>query len=776
MSAARSRRITSSSFCSLKRLASEVNRDIDRDEGEDTAPPLVKMLIGFTNTMLPDAPKPSIKTSFIDHKTDLPSDEDDLISPSEFFTPREFEMADHRVHGRFDGSGAFRGDIYVYGNQIEEHVVPFQGTAKETRCGPFKFDLAYVQGSQKDSSLEPEAFASISKKLSKVGGMYIYRNGIRVLPYGNSDFDFLDIERRRTLSAGRYFFSHRRMFGVISLNDLDNPNLREKAGREGFQENLAYRQLRDILKNFFVQLAADFFRETSPSEVWRLGREEQQRRETVRKQRLQETRKKLNDFRSALEKAFKALDANEPKRKVESLLSGLEAELSSSEANLFSELESERFIRAERKARQELSRIRNLYSVTAPEGVGLTQDLRRDWDAYRKAFEVLDGSVFEEAAVAISETVSRAAQREKVTVNLRERVRSVLGDRLLEYRTRLDSLTNEADRGMEEARREFSSAKVKSLEPASRAVASIEKMVDELDDSGLGEESVEMIQRRLDTDVDKRVAEAEGELRALIGQVSAITRTFSIVDTGVIEEAAALEEELLALQDQIDTNLELAQLGMAVQVINHEFRAAIRTIRRRLRDLKAWADVNPDIRQLYTDLRTSFDHLDGYLTLFTPLDRRLYRTTVDIEGAEISKFLRDLFDERLKAGKVTLKATEVFRRHIIHGYPSTFYPVFINLVDNSLFWLEGLRGERRITLDADCDALLVGDNGPGIPERDLPYIFERGFTRKPGGRGMGLYISKSVLSSAGYELTAVSRDDGALFQIRPKENSDGEMD
>ncbi len=37
----------------------------------------------------------------------------------------------------------------------------------------------------------------MSGKTDKVGGLYIYRDGIRVLPYGNSDVDWLDIEKKK---------------------------------------------------------------------------------------------------------------------------------------------------------------------------------------------------------------------------------------------------------------------------------------------------------------------------------------------------------------------------------------------------------------------------------------------------------------------------------------------------------------------------------------------------------------------------------------------------
>lgn len=121
--------------------------------------------------------------------------------------------------------------------------------------------MAYLQGELKSSRVDVENYARIKAKGDKFGGLYIYRDNIRVLPYGDSDYDFLDIEKNRSKRASTYFFSYRRMFGAIEIADREHSGLVEKAGREGFIENKAYRQLQAILKNFFVQLAADFFSE-----------------------------------------------------------------------------------------------------------------------------------------------------------------------------------------------------------------------------------------------------------------------------------------------------------------------------------------------------------------------------------------------------------------------------------------------------------------------------------------------------------------------------------
>ena len=131
----------------------------------------------------------------------------------------------------------------------------------KTACGPFTIDFAYVQGLARESRMPRDRWAELITKLDRMGGLYIYRNGIRILPYGNTDYDFLHIEERRNLGAGYYFFSYRRMFGAIELPSGSSRQLIEKAGREGFRENRAYRDFRAILENFLVQLAADYFRD-----------------------------------------------------------------------------------------------------------------------------------------------------------------------------------------------------------------------------------------------------------------------------------------------------------------------------------------------------------------------------------------------------------------------------------------------------------------------------------------------------------------------------------
>ena len=206
--------------------------DIDGIGDGATAPSLVKMLIGFTNTMTPDFSAPVIKATFRDHKG--PGLVEDLIEEQQFFTPEEFESADHHLRGEFDEFGQFRGTVAIYGQEPVDHIVPWRGArGRMTMCGPFRFNVAVVQGQGRNSRLPGEEWARIVGKLNRIGGLYIYKDGIRVLPYGNNDYDFLDIEKNRTKSAGYYYFSFRRIFGAVEIDQTRNANLVEKAGKRG---------------------------------------------------------------------------------------------------------------------------------------------------------------------------------------------------------------------------------------------------------------------------------------------------------------------------------------------------------------------------------------------------------------------------------------------------------------------------------------------------------------------------------------------------------------
>lgn len=751
---------------------------IGGDQSGNKVSPLTKMLIGFTNTMTPETKDPSITASFRDHKTDDIYDE--LIGDSDFFTPEEFQMADHHFNGVFDEYGQFKGTVKVYGDEASEHVIPWNGAkGRKTSCGSFKINAAYIQGALSQTKLSPDEHALIMRKLEKLGGIYIYKDGIRILPYGDSDFDFLDIERRRTYSAAYYFFSYRRMFGVIEISRENNPNLIEKAGREGFIENKAYRQFKEIGQNFFLQLAADFFREGGgpKSETWNTARKELVRLHVAKKEREKKATTKKNKLIEDLERFFQQIQQGEPQREIQLLSDTLERELKvASEIKNPDEL-SQAFLNAESVARKKLDNLREKYKVVRSKGFAMGK-VRVDWEAYLKEVETLEVFLFTTAYERIEEIARNAENEYNFSVDRRRRLEQALNEIIEDTRKTTSSETRETRASLNEVSNKVIALTKEIIVEMEDDVKEVMSEFAKIDISEMDDADLVLERSKLESKIISETERNKEILESIQAQLDNITwtqdETGDIITSADITEA--IEEELISLRERADQDLELSQLGLAIGVIHHEFSGTVKSIRKSIRELKAWADLNENLSPLYKDIRANFEHLDGYLTLFTPLNRRLYRKEVEITGNEIKKFIEDIFSERIRRHDIDLESSSAFLKKSIIGYPSTFYPVFVNIVDNAIFWLKDHPLPRKIVLDADEMGFSISNNGPEISSRDYEIIFEQGFTRKPNGRGFGLHISKEVLSKIDYWICVVSPqlEKGVTFRIEPIQNQNFE--
>ena len=735
---------------------------------------LQKTLMGFANTMTPDRPEPSIRTAFRDHRS--PDLSESVIGPEEFFTPEELHDADHHIQGNFDDYGQFAGTVSVYGGEPQRHVIAWlEAKGRKTACGPFTIDFAYLQGAARESRMARDRWGQLIEKLESMGGLYIYRNGIRILPYGNTDYDFLNIEERRNLGAGYYFFSYRRMFGAIELPIDSSRQLIEKAGREGFRENRAYRQFRAILENFLIQLAADYFREEAAlGAVYRQTKSDLDRQVRARARQAQQSRQRRLAFEKALEGRAARIAGDEPTETADGAIDRLHTELRAAALLSDPDTRLQAILQAEAAARNELSDLRDELRIPQPRGFALSRALRRDFAVYKDEFARLEEDVIRTALVGVDEDIAAATYGMDVS-------RRVRFDAAAEEARRVARQAVTTSRRNSEEQLRLTSELISNA--VHEAIADLESELNEIaqrvqrtDLETLHDAEIVQLRINLDSEIEAIASDKQEQLDAIARQLEAIT--VSPDDSGdmitQVDIMGAVEEELLALQERAEADLELTQLGMAIEIIDHEFQASIRSIRSNLRRFRAWADVNEQLSDVYNGIRTSFEHLDSYLTLFTPLHRRLYRSEIEIQGSDISKFLLDLFEERLRRHQIEATATRAFRRHLFVGYPSTFYPVFVNLMDNGIFWLRDQPPPRTIRLDVEDGTMIVADNGPGVPLRDREAIFELGFTRKPGGRGLGLYISRDVLARSGYELTVgeASEGTGVAFMITPKNSDD----
>lgn len=94
-----------------------------------------------------------------------------------------------------------------------------------------------------------------------------------------------------------------------------------------------------------------------------------------------------------------------------------------------------------------------------------------------------------------------------------------------------------------------------------------------------------------------------------------------------------------------------------------------------------------------------------------------------------------------------------------------------NLLENAFDAVSGTNlPEVGLSLDYSSEQMqlkgCVQDNGPGIPERDAPFIFHKGYSTKGENRGFGLYLAKQSLDKAGGTIGwQHRRNTGTIFSV-----------
>jgi signal transduction histidine kinase len=152
--------------------------------------------------------------------------------------------------------------------------------------------------------------------------------------------------------------------------------------------------------------------------------------------------------------------------------------------------------------------------------------------------------------------------------------------------------------------------------------------------------------------------------------------------------------------------------------------------------------------------------------------RRLIDELLDISRLEIGRLhlhrqMVDLSDlVATVVGKVSMEYPELevavaFAAGVprVYADPDKLTQVLTNLVENACKYAS----PAGLTITADVDgpdvAVAVADKGEGIPEQDLPKVFDKFFRRdqgRPTGSGLGLWISRGLVQAHGGRLTASS--------------------
>ena len=282
-------------------------------------------------------------------------------------------------------------------------------------------------------------------------------------------------------------------------------------------------------------------------------------------------------------------------------------------------------------------------------------------------------------------------------------------------------------------------------------------------------------------DADARVGEVETEdelgvvaahfdqlLDCLQAQAESLKRWGDSLDAKVAERTAELEQavaDLRAAQSQLVMNEKMAAIGQLTAGVAHEINNPIAVIQGNLDVLRdilgpAAAPVAPEIRLIHEQVHRIRLIVTKLLQFARPQDYVGY-----LEPVAPAPLIQDslvLVGHLLKKGNIAIEQHLDSTRNVLCNR-NELQQVLINLMVNAI---QAMPDGGVLTLAAeDWDEadmpiglrLAVTDSGPGVSDEDRERLFKPFFTAgKPGGTGLGLWVSQSLVERYGGKITVDS--------------------
>ncbi|MCF7754356.1 HAMP domain-containing histidine kinase [Paenibacillus xylanexedens] len=254
------------------------------------------------------------------------------------------------------------------------------------------------------------------------------------------------------------------------------------------------------------------------------------------------------------------------------------------------------------------------------------------------------------------------------------------------------------------------------------------------------------------------------------------------------DEVGQLSEAFESMRNQLQLSYALRQQDEVnrkelISNISHDLRTPITNIKGYIEGIRDGVANTPDKMESYVNIihskAVSMDKLVDELFLYSKLD--LNQEPFLFKTVDLADFLEDSIEELrydLEDKGVALEwNNQVSGPAMAAVDPEKLKRTVVNVVDNALKYMENEHKRFEITLQADEKwiTMTFKDNGKGIPEEALPYIFERFYRAEQsrnsstGGSGLGLAIARQIIDEHGGFIWAESQpNDGTSIYIKLK--------
>ena len=538
------------------------------------------------------------------------------------------------------------------------------------------------------------------------------------------------------------------MFGFIDISRNKNQKLKDKAGREGFINNQAYREFKADLEAFFQNLAKQFFGTNAKSDLKEKQQADLKKQADAEKKEKEREKEERRNFTKQLNQYPKKLDILQ--QQIEEFTARLNDLISKSNV-VYEEIRT--ILNEIEKSKNKI----NSLILTKPTRFKLTENQAKKLFNYSNRIEVFYKKTYSSAQKVIEQARNELKEQELLDEykNLGEYYQNLTKEKFEEYSRLLensikqlnDKLNSEKDYYQIELDKQY-----KNFYPDKIDKGTIKKSL-----------------KYLEKYINKLQLEIEEKIPPLFNYLNRLSFN---VDEDLLTGYYKIKFE--EIEKQWQETKELAQLGIAVEIIDHQFNALYSQLANTINKFQlTLSEDNSDLK-LYKELKTAFEHLESKYKLLSPLYRTTGKTKTKFTGEHISDYIRRFFSEQFKDNSISLETTSDFDNFSIITFESILLPVFINIIHNAIYWLTPV-DNRRIMVDVKDSEILIMNSGAKIEDFYLTKIFNLFYSKRPNGRGIGLYLAKENLNSIGLDIfasndQAYNKLDGACFIIRELKN------
>ena len=174
------------------------------------------------------------------------------------------EHFDYRIAGTIDSDG--KGKLF-YSQQKSRNPsteqIPIE-LRTPTGCGELKIDIRVydrdsasidqlIHRGLKDDAGNYLGKLQARQLLNEYNGIGVYRNGFRLRPLGDPEFDWLKLNEQRIQAPARRI-GNNQVIGYVQIQSEEHSQLIEKSARDGLIENEAFGRLKEITKMVIARL------------------------------------------------------------------------------------------------------------------------------------------------------------------------------------------------------------------------------------------------------------------------------------------------------------------------------------------------------------------------------------------------------------------------------------------------------------------------------------------------------------------------------------------